>query len=96
MHKVIQLILKKLYNKKCLFLWKYMFIGWTWWKPTHTKIIQFWNFEGRGCKAKIIMFNGWTKCLALGGIFNVFDHKSIYWYTTMYECENLSSSHELS
>ncbi len=46
MHKIIQKISNFLYNKKHAFLWKYMFIGWTWWKTKlykNFKVLKFWK-----------------------------------------------------
>ncbi len=53
MYKIIRLISKKLYNKKCPLLWKYIFIGWTWWKTKsykNFKVLKFWRkgVQGEG------------------------------------------------
>ncbi len=45
-------------------------------KPNHTKMSKFWNFEGKGCKAKDSFFKPFekyiysmgSKCLALDAI----------------------------
>jgi hypothetical protein len=39
-------------TKTCPLLWKYMFIGWTWWKTKSYKNFKVLKFEGKGCKAK--------------------------------------------
>jgi hypothetical protein len=56
MDKVIKLISNFLYDKNMHFLWKYMFIRWTWWKPNYTKNPKSWNFEGKSSKENDLFF----------------------------------------
>ncbi len=67
MHKVIQLISKKLYKKNMHHNENTCSLDELDEKPNHTKISKSWNFEGKGCKVKDsfvkpfdkkIMFNG--------------------------------------
>ncbi len=54
-------------TKTCPLLWKYMFIGWTWWKPNHTRISKSWNFERKGRKAKDSFYEPFDKRIMFNG-----------------------------
>jgi hypothetical protein len=53
-------------------LWKYMFIGWTWWKPNHTKIVRSQKNLRKGWKLKDSFFKPFDKKI----MFNAFKMSS--------------------
>jgi len=76
MHKIIQLISKKLYNKKhAPFYESTCSLNELDEKPNHIKISKSWNFEGKHYKAKYSFFLPFDKKIMFNG-FKMFNIRS--------------------